>query len=750
MNRRKTWGVNWGVNWDKVRLIFFREMRDQLRDRRTLFMIAVLPVLLYPLMGMTFLQIAQFLQEHPTRVAVVGADGLPAEPRLLDDERGQFEARLFSSPDRAHLLEVESLPLPADVGALGAWAQQELNRGDFDALIYIPPQFAEHMSRHTGQLGVTERGTPRPQVFFNGAKDRSRVAYERVVTVLDRWRAELVQQTLEARDVPAGAAEPFVIGDQDVAELSSQRAALWSKVLPFVLILWALTGAFYPAIDLCAGEKERGTLETLLCSPAERQEIVWGKLLTVSGFSMATALLNLISLTTTGALIMTRMQLPGSAGISSFGPPPLSVMVWLVLALIPLAAMFSALSLALATMARSTKEGQYYLMPLMLITMPLSMIAIIPTTELSFGNSLIPVTGVMLLLRALIEGDYFTALQFVLPVSVVTGLCCLLAIRWAVHLFNDESVLFRESERFSLGIWLRHLVRDRGVTPSLAEGFMCGVIILMLQFFARLMAPAPHTWSDFLVSTLVVQIALVATPAILMTLMLTASASRTLLLRPTRFISLVAAVLLAVFLNPAATAMRDLVQVLYPISPETFQLLAELSAVMKDVPLWQVMALMAVAPAICEELAFRGFILSGLRHIGNKGMAILISSLFFGIVHGILQQSISACVLGLVLGYIAVQTGSILPCMLFHVTHNALQILSSATFTAEFLVEHPAMRIFFTESPSLPGALSYRIPFVVVSILASGLLLRWFRSLPFSPTPEERLQDALDHQASPA
>jgi sodium transport system permease protein len=681
---------------------------------------------------------------------VIGADALPASPPLLDAERGSFREQYFSSPDRVGLLEVEQLTVPDDVESVAQWAQSQLAGGDYDAVVFIPPGFSEQLQSYTHLPGTDKAGLPRPQVFFHGAKDRSRVAYDRIVAVLDRWRADIVQQTLAERDVPAAAAEPFVIRDQDVAELSSQRAAMWSKVLPFVLILWALTGAFYPAIDLCAGEKERGTLETLLCSPAERREIVWGKLLTVTGFSFATAVLNLVSLATTGALIMSRMQLPGAGNVAAFGPPPLSVMVWLLLALVPLSAMFSALSLALATLARSTKEGQYYLMPLMLITMPLSMIAIVPATELSFGNSLIPVTGVMLLLRALIEADYWAAIKFVVPVSVVTGLCCTLAIRWAVHLFNDESVLFRESERFSLGAWLRHLVRDRGVTPSLAEGFMCGIIILMLQFFARLMAPAAADWNGILTSTLIVQIALVATPAVLMTLMLTASPSRTLLLRPTHFSSLLAAVLLAFFMNPAATALRDLIQWLYPISPETMRMLAELSQSMQGVPLWQILVLMALTPAICEELAFRGFILSGLRHLGNKGMAILISSLLFGVVHGILQQSINAAILGLILGYIAVQTGSILPCMLFHGAHNALQILSSGTFTAQFLAENSNMRVFFVESPTLPGALSYRIPFVVVSILASGLLLRWFRSLPFSPSPEERLQDALDHQTSPA
>ena len=91
-----------------------------------------------------------------------------------------------------------------------------------------------------------------------------------------------------------------------MADRKCRDGAMWSKILPMLLLLWALTGAFYPAIDLCAGEKERGTLETLLSSPAERSEIVLGKLLTIMLFSIATAVLNLASMGITGRLVLTQ------------------------------------------------------------------------------------------------------------------------------------------------------------------------------------------------------------------------------------------------------------------------------------------------------------------------------------------------------------------------------------------------------------------------------------------------------------
>ena len=159
----------------------------------------------------------------------------------------------------------------------------------------------------------------------------------------------------------------------------------------------------------------------------------------------------------------------------------------------PISALFSALSLAIAAFARSTKEGQYYLLPLLMISLPLMMLPMLPTTELDLGFALIPLSGLMLLLRTLIEGQYVDALRFSLPVIGVTAVCCLLAIRWAIDQFNNESVLFRENERFGLGLWVRHLVRDRQDTPTAGEAILCGVLLLVIRFFFSLVVPAQNT-----------------------------------------------------------------------------------------------------------------------------------------------------------------------------------------------------------------------------------------------------------------
>ena len=732
------------MNWDNVKLILQREMRDQLRDRRTLFMIVVLPIFLYPLMGMAFLQVAQFMQEHPTKIWVIGSSDLPTQPVLMTEagfnpELSKTRAALLevTFDDEGELLTADAVDTTEQVNEI---ARQSLADGDFDAVVFFPPDFTQRLNEYRND-GKHE--PPRPQIFFNSAKDRSRIAYDRVSVMLNEWRTLVIEQTLTERDVPTAAAQPFEIANRDVAEEKGRRAAIWSKLLPFIVIVWSLTGAFYPAIDLCAGEKERGTLETLLSSPAERNEIVWGKLFTVMIFSVATALLNLASLTVTASMLISHVVPRGM----DLGTPPITTLFWLLIGLLPLAALFSALSLALAAMAKSSKEGQYYLMPLLLVTMPLAMIPMMPTTEMNLGNSLVPVTGVMLLLRQLMEGEFMIALKYVVPVMIVTGGCCLVAIRWAVYQFNSESVMFGESERFDLRSWLVHVVRDRRELPSVTEAFLCGVLLLVIKFFASFAMPAVASWSSLVVSTMIVQIGLVLTPVVLMALMLTSSPRKTLGINVPSLGSILMALMLAVFLHPAVSAMGEGLRTLYPISAETQEGLKAFAATLGDAELPQILLLMALLPAICEELAFRGFILSGLRRLGQTGTAIVVSSLFFGVMHGILQQSISATVLGLLLGYIAVHSRSIIPCILFHMIHNGLQISSVTFLNEEFVANHSHMNQFVVPSIA-EGAYVYSWPVVVFSLLTSALVLYWFRRQQYQPTTEERLQSALDKQSA--
>jgi sodium transport system permease protein len=741
------------MSWSNVKLIYLRELRDQLRDRRTLFTIAILPLLLYPLLGMSVFQVQQFLKEHPSRVRIVGAENLPSQPPLL--ARDQFSGEAATA-DQQRLLVLEVMPTahgdetkaPA---ALQTEAEQDIAAGKCDAVVVFPVDFAVRLAQfrrlHAGNEPSAIASTiPEPLIFLDTASEKSKVARDRVDVVLRNWREKVVAANLRESDVPLAAARPFEVASRDVAGQARARGAIWSKILPFVLMVWALTGAFYPAIDLCAGEKERGTLETLLSSPALRSEIVWGKLLTVMTFSIATALLNLVSMCGTGTFIITQLEKMGPAAMKlELGPPPLLSLVWLVLALVPIAALFSALSLAVAAFARSSKEGQYYLMPLLMISLPLMMLPMLPTTELDLGFALIPISGLMLLLRSLIEGQYWEAIRYAIPVIGVTAACCLLAIRWAVDQFNNESVLFRESERLDLGLWLRHLVRDRLDTPTAGEAILCGVLLLVIRFFSNFVIPVPKGWEQFALTTLVLQIALIATPALLMAIMLTRRPLATLSLgRPTFLRTVPAAGLLAICLHPAMTWLGAGIGYLYPIQPAVADQLEGFTKIIGEQPLWQVLLLIALTPAICEELAFRGFILSGLRHMGHKWGAIVLASVFFGLAHGLLQQSLLTCAVGIIIGYVVVKTGSLWPGMLYHFCHNGLSMIHTR-LTPDVLDQHSYLRALFAPGAE-HGQLMYSLPTTIVMGVLGLAVLWWLQKLPYHRSAEERLQEALDHQ----
>jgi sodium transport system permease protein len=734
-----------------VRLILAREIRDQMRDRRTLFMIVVLPILLYPLLGTSFFQLAQFLQAHPSRVLIVSAKELGNLPPLFENQ--QFAPKLFTDPERADLLDLhfasdEPKGNIADKTDPLEDARSQVQAGRYDAALYFPPNFAERLGYF--QQAIQERvrnpqgknappaqenflSMPKPEIIYSTANEKSQIAFTRLSEVLRQWTELIGKENLEAGGLPIETVRPFTLNSSDVARDSGFRgAAVWAKIMPMLLLLWTLTGAFYPAVDLCAGEKERGTLETLLSSPAQRSEIVLGKLLTIMLFSMVTAVLNLISVGITVWVSLGHFKV--------LGPPPLLSAVWLLAALVPISALFSALCLALAAFARSSKEGQYYLMPLLLVTMPLVILPMSPGMELNLGNSLIPITGVMLLLRSLLEGHYLPALQYSPVVIGVTLAACMLAIRWAVDQFNSESVLFRESERLDLGLWLRHLLRDRNATPSVAVAVFCFVVILLVKYFLSFSMTVPNDFSDFARMELITQLVVFLTPILLMTAVLTSSPLQTLLLKLPKWRTIPAALMLAVFLHPLANVLQSAFTQLYPVSEEMKNSLDKFSQILNQAGIWQLLIVIAVLPAICEELAFRGFILSGFRHIGRKWRAIVITACFFGVVHGIIQQSLLACLLGVVLGFLAVQSGNILPCIVFHLTHNSLALLNSR-LTPAMIENISGMGSLIV--PGKNGGCTYTWSVVIFGTLAGLLIMVWFGLLPYQKTPEEALQQAI-------
>jgi sodium transport system permease protein len=359
------------------------------------------------------------------------------------------------------------------------------------------------------------------------------------------------------------------------------------------------------------------------------------------------------------------------AGIAA---PNLQSAFWMIVLLVPLAAFFSAVCVALAVLAKSMKEGQYYMTPLYLICLPLIFLTLVPEIKLNLFYSLVPITGVALLLRALIMGDYQVGIHYFLPVMVPTVVYAWVALRWAIDQFQREEVLFREAERFSLGVWLKHLVRDRQPMPTAGQATLCFALILTASWFLLQYMAARGIGASL--AAMAAGQFLLLFPPLIMAVMLTSSPGRTLRLTwpSPRYFALAVAFVIA--LNPLVNQLRFLVEQWFPISSLIKESVEHLMSQSPSLPI--AIGVFAFVPAVCEEVAFRGFILSGLQNRRRNRSAILLSALMFGFLHVLLslfQQLFNATLLGIVLGLLAVRSGSLLPCILFHFLNNAFALV---------------------------------------------------------------------------
>jgi sodium transport system permease protein len=736
------------MRWSIIRLIWLRELRDQVRDRRTLFMIVVLPMLLYPVLGYAALKFATGFMAAPCTVAIAGANPAQGFPPRIPPSAGLspvpvlawlgFPAVCPAGPGIDRLAGAAGLasaghlcldyPLLVNARPSGASADSEpaghaamladmnvrlvlladeggaaLRSKQVDLVLSAGPDFWERI----------ENGD-RPEVRLQGrdGDDRSRQATQRVYPVLARWKKHVTEVRLIRRGLPNDFDEPFTFADSAAKKAPGTAAAeslfgMMVRIFPFMLVMWSLAGALYPAVDVCAGEKERGTMETLLISPAGREEIVLGKFLTIWVFSAGTSIMNLASMGV--STWQFSQQLP-------HGALSVAALSWCVLLALPLSAFFSAVSLAIGAYARSSKEGQYYLMPLFLVTMPLIFLTLAPGVELNPFYSMVPVTGVALLMQRLMTSAGLEQVPwpYFVPVLAPVALYSWLALRWAIDQFQREEVLFREAERLDLGLWLRRLFRDKEATPTVGQALFCFGLLLALRWLTLgLGGDLP-----LVARNVIVLLAFVAAPPLFMALLLTTRPRRTLGLRLPRFGYMVVALLLVPLAELAHYAMNQFPG-LMAVLQDRLTMIASARALDggEAGPWWEYVLVLALLPAVCKELAFRGFILTGLRRRFPAWTAILLSSFLFAAFHMNVFMLVPAFLLGVALGVLAVRCGSVLPGMILHFAGSLL------------LLGGPLLQPWLEEGAGSPeGALMLLTGLATLgSVLAIVLFLRLHR-----------------------
>jgi sodium transport system permease protein len=652
-----------------VWVILCKELLETFRDRRTLIVMLAVPVLLYPLFA---IGVSRFegseMEAREARSSSVAVWGeLPADLERGFVETGKLTLMPWAGapPELRRDLAAGTLHPPAlrnqDAGenpekdqtsrknkeGLNSWTEPDnpvllAARGvvmsrEVEAVIVLWPDFAP-------ALQGERKGTL--SIYFDSVRADSMLAMERVERGVERGRAQLVSAREARHGLPPGFASAVDVLTRNVAPESRKVGQILGSMMPLLLIMMCLLGGLLPAIDLTAGEKERGTMQTLLCAPLRPIEIIGGKFLAVFSVSLLTALANLLSL----ALTLRRI-FPSDIHV-----PPSAYALCFVL-LIPVAFLFSAIFLALAVFAKDFKDGQNVLTPVYLPMTFLAGIAVLPGMELTAATAFAPVLNIALLIKALFLGEAAPELIFFTLLS--SALYALLALLLAARVFQQQHVLLggRESARALFSIQ-----RRAGGEPTPSFVLVAFGAMLVLHFYGSLLLNR----FGLAVQISAVQLGFFLAPAVLCVAAFGFSARDTLAIRSPSLRGAAGSMLLGV---SAWVPAMTLARLLPP--PESLAKALEKAMLLGGQPLWIVLVVVAVTPALCEETVFRGLVFSGLRRLGPAA-AVFISALLFGFAHGSVYRILPTGFLGAVLGYARWQTGSIASGMIIHAINNGL------------------------------------------------------------------------------
>ncbi len=402
------------MSFRNIGIVYRKELVDSLRDRRTVISMVVVPLLLMPLLtigvgGVFVRQVSQAREEVPTVMILGGRDSPKVRKQI---EQLQQVRVVPEKPDYAD--EISNKKIRAAV---------EIPEG-FDAKLSAGEPMTVKIYMYEGEL-KSGFGADRLQKFFRDLRDQT------------------IRLNLQARRLPESIVRPFDIQQQNVAAPEKVGGAILGGMVPYFVILLCLTGAMYPAMDLTAGEKERGTIETILCSPISRTHLVLGKFLMVLTASIATAVLSLTSMAVSfGAekqllVGMARGAADAAMQITISGKAIASIF----LVVFPLAVFFSAALLAISLFAKSFKEAQSYVSPLMIVVVLPAVAAMLPGVELNTALAFVPVLNTSLVSKEIMTGTYHW--NYIALIFASSSIYAAAAITIAVKLFQREDVLFR-------------------------------------------------------------------------------------------------------------------------------------------------------------------------------------------------------------------------------------------------------------------------------------------------------------------
>ena len=390
--------------------IFKKELTDVLRDRRTLFFMIAMPVIVMPLIFIGSLKFQEYQnkksEEKILNIALVNESG---ETKIRD-----------------YILNQKGVNLIEDIDAdsLEAGIKSDSLQGG----LYIGKNFLNNIS--TNQMGAVE--------IYYKSSDLMSKAKKRINNALDQYKNEVVSGRLLRIDIDKNLLEPIQIIDKDMSTKKETIGKALGGLVPYMLVIFIFLGAMYPAIDLGAGEKERGSLETLLSSPATKFEITVGKVMVVSLTGLVSGLISVVGITAPMYFIDNIPDQIKSTVLEIISP---FMIISVIFLMIPIAIFFASMLLSISFYARSFKEAQSLMGPLNIIIIVPLMLTLGPGIEIDHVTALIPLVNVGLLTKEILAGS-------VEPIYFIETLSSLLffaaiGIRFSVYWFNKENTIFR-------------------------------------------------------------------------------------------------------------------------------------------------------------------------------------------------------------------------------------------------------------------------------------------------------------------
>jgi sodium transport system permease protein len=401
------------MNLRSIGVVYRKELLDSLRDRRTLLSMILVPIVLIPLMtlgvGSLSMILLQRTRREVERVMVLGGEDSPATLEAL-----------------RRLPGIEIVPPREN------YSDQIIEK-TIRAAVRVPPGFDQaRSSDHNATVTI----------YMYAGDLRSEFAATMLRRFFEQLRTLRMQARLESHHLPTAFLTPLTIDEKNVAPPEKVGATIVGGLIPYFVIVLCLTGAMYPAMDMTAGEKERGTMETILSSPVARTDLVLGKFLMVLTASLATALLAIVSMA--GSFSFAGKALEAFAPLQAqrlyLRVHPASYLAIFAM-VVPVAVLFSGALLAISLFARTFREAQSYLSPLTLVVAAPAILALLPGVELTARLALIPILSTSLVSREIMSGIYHWRY-----IGLIFGSSCVyaaVALAIAIRLFNREEVLFR-------------------------------------------------------------------------------------------------------------------------------------------------------------------------------------------------------------------------------------------------------------------------------------------------------------------